>query len=104
MRSETISQRDRVLIRRLVLEPGEAGFWHIDCCHRFSVVVTGSRLTIEFRDTAETVSIDVHPGLAEWDAPEPRIHRAVNRGSSVYEEVVIFALQAADQEPQPRQE
>ena len=44
MRSETITQRDDLVIRRLVLEPGEAMPWHVDACRRFSVIVRGERL------------------------------------------------------------
>jgi hypothetical protein len=39
MRTEIISRRDDLVIRRLVLEPGEAMPWHTDPCHRFTVVV-----------------------------------------------------------------
>jgi len=32
--------------------------WHTDSCHRFSVVVRGERLRIEFRDTGERLVVD----------------------------------------------
>jgi hypothetical protein len=38
MRAEVITERDDLVIRRLVLEPGEDMPWHTDACHRFSVV------------------------------------------------------------------
>ena len=69
MKSETISERDDLIIRRHILEPGEALPWHTDLCHRFTVVVTGEKLHIEFRDTGQIETIPVHPGLADWDKP-----------------------------------
>lgn len=103
MEIETITSRDDLLIRRMVLAPGEAMFWHVDNCHRFSVVVRGTRLGIEYRDSQERVEVEVHPGLADWDAPEARVHRAVNLGAEPYEEVVTFYRDGADVEPQPEQ-
>lgn len=100
MTIEVISRRERLLIRRQVLEPGEAMYWHIDRCHRFAVVVRGSRLTIEYRD-GDAIELDVAPGMADWDASDARVHRAVNTGSEPFEEVVTFYLDADDQEPQP---
>jgi hypothetical protein len=47
MKFELITNRNELVIRRLVLEPGEPMFWHKDNCNRFSVVVRGSRLAIE---------------------------------------------------------
>lgn len=101
MHSETITDRDDLLVRRLVLEPGEAMPWHTDACHRFTVVVRGEALRIEFRDTGEQVTLAVHPGLADWDAPDPRIHRGVNAGRTTYEEVVIFFRATPGADPQP---
>jgi quercetin dioxygenase-like cupin family protein len=101
MRTEIITKRDDVLVRRLVLEPGEAMPWHTDACHRFSVVVRGDELSIEMRDTAERQTFALRPGLADWDAPEPRVHRGVNTGTSTYEEVVLFFLDPPGIDPQP---
>ncbi|HEY8519863.1 MAG TPA: hypothetical protein VIN61_07280 [Gammaproteobacteria bacterium] len=101
MRVELISRRDDLLIRRLVLEPGEATPWHVDRCRRFTVVVRGRELTIEFREAMEPIRVAVHAGLAEWDEPEPRAHRAVNTGDVPYEEVVTFYLDSPGAEPQP---
>jgi hypothetical protein len=101
MRSETITKRDDLVIRRLVLEPGEAMPWHTDSCQRFSVVVRGERLRIEFRDTGEALTVAVSPGMAGWDEPEARVHRGVNAGSTPYEEVVTFFLGSPGIEPQP---
>ena len=102
METEIITKRDDLVIRRLVLEPGEAMPWHTDTCHRFSVVVRGEELRIEFRDTAEDVMVTVYPGLAGWDKPEARIHRAVNVGATPYEEVVVFFLGSPCLDYQPQ--
>jgi hypothetical protein len=96
-----ITKRDDLLIRRLILEPGEAMPWHTDSCHRFTVAVRGDLLRIEFRDTDEHASVAVHVGMAEWDEPESRVHRGVNAGSSVYEEIVLFFLDEPGIDPQP---
>lgn len=101
MRIETITERDDLTIRRLVLEPGEAMRWHTDACLRFSVIVRGERLRIEYLDSGEPVEVPVHPGMADWDEPESRVHRGVNAGSVPYEEVVTFFLDSAGMDPQP---
>jgi hypothetical protein len=101
MHTEIITQRDDLLIRRAILEPGEATPWHVDPCHRFSVVVRGDALALEFRDTGERLRLEVWPGQADWDAPEARVHRAVNVGTQPFEEVVTFYLVAPGAEPQP---
>ena len=101
MRSEVISLSDNILVRRMVLEPGEAMPWHTDACRRFSVVVRGEKLDIQFRQSGERLSVDVNPGLADWDEPEERPHRAVNSGSGPYEEVVVFLLTHPGMNPQP---
>ena len=101
MQSETITQRDDLVIRRHILEPGEALPWHTDRCHRFTVVVSGEALKIEYRDTGQIESIPVHPGLANWDAPEPRVHRGINAGNIPYEEVIVFFIEEPGMEPQP---
>jgi hypothetical protein len=101
MQTQIITKRDDLLIRRLVLEPGEAMPWHQDTCHRFSVVVRGDQLSIEMRDTGERKTFAVHSGLAEWDHPQPRVHRGVNSGTSTYEEVVLFFLDPPTVDPQP---
>jgi quercetin dioxygenase-like cupin family protein len=44
MQIERITKRDDLVIRRLILEPGEAMPWHTDACHRFSVVIRGEQL------------------------------------------------------------
>jgi hypothetical protein len=101
MQTEVITRRDDLIIRRLVLEPAEAMPWHTDSCHRFSVIVRGQQLSIEFRDTGERITVPVHPGMVDWDTPEARVHRAVNTGTTPYEEVVTFFLGSPGIEPQP---
>lgn len=102
MKSETITERADLMIRRHILEPGEALPWHTDRCHRFTVVVKGEALRIEYRDTGEVETIPVHPGMADWDEPQPRVHRGINTGSIPYEEVVTFYLDQPGLEPQPQ--
>src|SRR5215470_13874250 len=101
MISETISQRTDLIIRRHILDPGETLPWHTDLCHRFSVIIRGEAIAIEYGDSKEIKAIPVHPGLAEWDAPQPRVHRAVNTGKVPYEEVIIFFIDKPGMEPQP---
>jgi hypothetical protein len=101
MQTEVITRRDDLLIRRLVLEPGEAMPWHTDGCHRFSVIVRGQQLSIEFRETGERITVPVRPGMVDWDAPDARVHRAVNTDSATYEEVVTFLLGSSGIDPQP---
>ncbi len=101
MKTETISQRADLLIRRHILEPGEALPWHTDLCHRFSVVIRGEALGIEYRDSREVETISVYPGMADWDAPQSKVHRGINIGKVPYEEVIIFFLSKPDMEPQP---
>ncbi len=96
-----ITETDELVIRRMVLEPDEAMDWHVDLCHSFTVVVTGSRLAIEYRDSGELLAVDVHPGLADWDGPEPRVHRAINKGLEPYEEIVTFYRDNPNTNPQP---
>jgi hypothetical protein len=101
MKSETITQRADLIIRRHILEPGEALPWHTDVCHRFSVVVRGELLRIEYRDSQEVETFAVHPGLADWDAPQARVHRGINAGTVPYEEVIVFFIDTPGLEPQP---
>ena len=102
MEIEVISDTNEHLIRRMILEPGEAMFWHVDVCRSFSVVVRGSQLAIEYQESSETIEVDVSPGMAGWDEPESRPHRAVNVGVDCYEEVVTFYRESLDVDPQPK--
>ncbi len=77
--------------------------WHTDLCHRFTVVIRGDSLGIEFRKTGEIKKYPVHAGMTDWDKPEPRVHRGVNLGSSTYEEAVTFYLDGPGIDPQPEE-
>lgn len=104
MTLEAISRSAELVIRRMILPPGAATAWHTDPCRRFTVVVRGSLLRIEYRD-GERLDCDIASGTAEWDEPNDRVHRAVNVGSEIYEEVVTFhlphSLRGAASDPQP---
>ena len=101
MHIESISERDDLVIRRMILLPGEKTDWHADLCHRFSVVIHGTRLGIEYKDSGEITEFDLEAGDAGWDAPQPRIHRAINLGQERYEEVVTFYRSDPAVDPQP---
>jgi hypothetical protein len=101
MVQETISRRANTLVRRLVLDPGEATSWHVDPFHRLTVIVRGEALAIEYRDDGEIERVELRHGQADWDAPTDRAHRAVNVGTTTYEEVTIFFLDRPDAIPQP---
>jgi hypothetical protein len=45
---ETISRRGTTLVKRLILEPGEATAWHYDPFHRVTIIVRGDALAIEY--------------------------------------------------------
>ena len=101
MIQETLSQRGTLLVRRLVLEPGEATDWHVDPYHRLTVIVRGEALAIEYGDGGRIGPVEVTAGQTDWDAPTERAHRAVNVGGTTYEEVTIFFLDGPDVIPQP---
>lgn len=101
MRIECVTRRDDLEIRRLILEPGEATPWHTDPCTRFTVVIRGDLLRIEFKDGAGEQRVPIHAGIADWDSPELRAHRAVNAGTQTYEEIVIFFRGQPGAETQP---
>ena len=104
MQREIITRRPDLVIRRQILGPGEPMPWQVDPCRRFTVVVRGESLRIEFRGGDEPLDVPVHAGLADWEEPEARVHRGVNTGSTPYEEVVLFFLPAPDADPQPEVE
>ena len=99
--TEVLHHRGNYLVRRQRLSPGEATPWHRDPFHRVTVVLSGDRLNIEFRDGGETQTWEVRVGEADWVEPTDRAHRAVNVGKEVFEEVVIFFLDRSDATPQP---
>jgi quercetin dioxygenase-like cupin family protein len=98
---QVLHHRENVLVRRQRLEPGEASPWHRDPFHRVTVVLSGDLLAIEFRDGSEAQTWKVTPGEVDWSEPSDRVHRAVNVGKEVFEEVVTFFLDRPDAVPQP---
>jgi quercetin dioxygenase-like cupin family protein len=101
---EVLHHRGNYLVRRQRLLPGEATPWHRDPFERVTVVLSGDRLEIEFRDSGEAQTWNVVTGEVDWVEPSQRVHRAVNVGKSVFEEVVIFFLDRPDAEPQPEED
>jgi quercetin dioxygenase-like cupin family protein len=98
---EVLHHRGNYLVRRQRLAPGEASTWHRDPFHRVTVVLSGDLLRIEFRDGGNTQEWKVSVGEVDWSEPSDRIHRAVNVGKEVFEEVVTFFLDCSDAVPQP---
>jgi hypothetical protein len=97
---EIVAERGTTLVRRLRLAPGEAMPWHTDPHHRVSVVLSGDELSIEFRDSGRAERVSIRAGLAGWDEPSERVHRAVNTGAQPYEEVTVFFLDKPGAPPQ----
>ena len=98
---EVLHHRGNCLVRRQRLAPGEASPWHRDLFHRVTVVLSGDLLSIEFRDGGETQTWEVRAGEVDWVEPSDRVHRAVNAGKEVFEEVVTFLMDRPDADPQP---
>ena len=103
MTLEVVAIRSDAVVRRMTLRVGEAMAWHVDPCRRYSVVLGGDQLTIEFEDGTAPEVFSVHRGMAGWDEPEPRVHRAINSGSETFEELVTFRLPTPGADPQPEQ-
>lgn len=100
---QILHHRGKYVLRRQRLQPGEATAWHRDPFHRVTVVLSGDRLRIEFRD-GETLLWQVRVGEVDWSEPSDRVHRAVNIGEQVFEEVVTFFMDRDDADPQPTDE
>jgi len=98
-KSEVLHHRGNYLVR-----PAEATPWHRDPYHRVTVVLRGDLLQIEFRDGADPQVWTMTAGEVVWVEPSDRVHRAVNVGREVFEEVVTFFLDRPDAEPQPEEE
>jgi hypothetical protein len=64
-------------------------------------VVSGDKISIKYRDSCEIETFSVHAGMADWDEPQPKVHRGINAGSVPFEEVIIFFIDQPDMEPQP---
>ena len=92
-------ERGNVLVRSSVLEPSEASSWHTDSCHRITVILSGDRLAIEFRESGEVRQFDVRACQVDWDKPTTEVHRAINVGRARYEEIVVFFLSEPGQDP-----
>ena len=98
---QVLHHRGNYLVRRQRLAPGEATPWHRDPFHRVTVVLSGDLLKIEFRDSAQAQVWKTTPGEVDWSEPSDRVHRAINLGKEVFEEVVTFFLDRPDAVPQP---
>ena len=98
---EVLHRRDACLVRRLTLRPGETTPWHRDRCQRVSVILSGTTLEIEYQDGGVPHRVEVAGGQVDWDMPSERAHRAVNVGTTRYEEITIFFLDRPDSVPQP---
>jgi len=101
---QVLHHRGNYLVRRQRLLPGEATPWHHDPFNRVTVVLSGELLNIELRDGGETLPWKVTAGEVDWSEPSDRVHRAVNVGKAVFEEVVTFFLDRPDAVPQPEEE
>ena len=65
--------------------------------------MSGDLLDIEYRDGGETDRETIVIGEAHWLEPTDRVHRAVNVGKQVFEEVTPFFLGRPDALPQPEE-
>ena len=100
MSEEILHRRGNYLVRCQTLRPGEATPWYRDPYRRLAVVLSGDALKIEFRD-GTSKEFGVSPGQTDWDEPSERVHRGVNIGRRIYEEVTVFFLDRPDAVPQP---
>lgn len=57
-------------------------------------------MKIEFRDGGETQTRSVKVGEVDWSEPSDRVHRALNVGKEVSEEIVTFFMDRPDSVPQ----
>lgn len=102
MSEEVLLERDKIHVRRQRLAPGEATPWHRDPHHRVTVVLSGEALVIEYPDGTSGERFSVRAGQVDWDEPTERVHRGVNVGEVLYEEVAVFFLDDPGAHPQPR--
>ena len=63
--------------------------------------MSGELIRIEYRDSREIQDIEVYPGLADWNAPQSRVHRGINARAVPFEEVIVFLIDEPGMEPQP---
>jgi quercetin dioxygenase-like cupin family protein len=104
MQDQELFRQGTTAVRRLILNPGETMAWHRDPYHRVAVVLEGDVLEIEFRDSAERIRVEIHPGQTDWEEPSSRVHRALNVGQKTYQQITIFLLDRPDAIPQPHEE
>ena len=104
MTDDVLFRRGNTLVRRLRLAPGEAMPWHRDPFPRVTIVLSGDALALDYRDGGERQRFTVTPGQVDRDEPTARVHRGVNIGTQLYEEVTIFFLDHPDAVPQPPEE
>jgi hypothetical protein len=102
MSEQVLFERGHIVVRRQLLEIGEATPWHIDPCERVTVVLSGEALAIEYRDGGTADRVTVSPGQTDWDEPSLRSHRAVNIGSTPYEEITVMFVNVPDADRQPK--
>ena len=99
---ESIQWRGEQRINR---NSGDAQFFTRDAnaCQIFGGFLYGkvAHTNIEFRDGGETQLWKITVGEVDWIEPTDRVHRAVNVGKEIFEEVVTFFLDRPDAEPQP---
>lgn len=101
MIDKVLHHRGTTLVRRQCLAPGETTPWHRDPFHRVAVVLSGDAILIEYRDGSPRKHLALKVGQVDWDEPTDRVHRAVNVGTTPYEEVTVFFLNQPDDTPQP---
>ena len=66
---ETLYKRGTTLVRRLVLEPGEATSWHDDPFHRVTVIMRVKRLRSSIAMEQPLKPFEVHAGQTDWAFP-----------------------------------
>lgn len=101
MTDEIVLQQGNIVVRRLRLVPGDAMQWHRDPFNRIAVVLSGDVLSIEYRDGGQSHRVRIEPGQVDWEEPSARVHRAVNVGEQVYEQVTVFLLDRPEAVAQP---
>jgi hypothetical protein len=104
MTDEIVFHQGTTMVRRLRLAPGEAMPCHRDPFRRVAVVLGGDLLSIEYRDGGDPITVQITAGQVEWEEPSTRVHRAVNVGKQLYEQVTVFLLDSADAVAQPTEE
>ena len=68
------------------------------------MTLSGDLLDIEYRDGGKTDRETIVVGEAHWLEPTGRMHRAVNVGKQMFEEVTTFFLDRPNAVPQPEED